>query len=289
MKPAPFEYDDPTTVEEALRLVGEFGDEAKVLAGGQSLMPMLNLRLARPSRLVDINGVADIDHLRVDDGTLVIGALTRQRTLESSDLASGAWALLREALHHVGHVPIRNRGTVGGSIAHADPAAELPAAVCALGGRMVVRGPAGERQVPADAFFRGYFTTDVGPDEMLTEIRIPEWPTRSGAAFLEVARRHGDFAQIGVAAAVALGDDGTVTRAGIAVAGAATEPVFATGVVGGILGRLPGTPPAEQLTGEFAAGLNPPSDLHGSAEYRRQLVRHLLPRAVDEAVRAALA
>lgn len=289
MKPAPFAYADPTTVDEALALVGEFGDEAKLLAGGQSLVPMLNLRLARPGALVDLNGVAGLDHIRTDDGTLVIGAMTRQRTLENAELLDGAWALLREALHHVGHVAIRNRGTVGGSLAHADPAAELPAAVCALAARMVVRGPSGEREVPADAFFRGYFTTALGPDEMLTEIRIPPWPARSGAAFVEVARRHGDFAQIGVAAAVALGDDDTVTRAGIAVAGAATEPVFATGVVDGILGRLPGSPLTEQPAEEFARGLTPPSDLHGSGAYRRQLVRHLLPRAVDQAVRAALA
>ena len=150
MKPAPFDYFDPTTVEETLGLLGEFGDEAKLLAGGQSLMPMLNLRLARPSKLVDINGVTALAHLGTDGDDLLIGALTRQRTLEDADLPDGAWSLLPRALHHVGHVHIRNRGTVGGSIAHADPAAELPAAFCALGARMVIRGPSGEREVPAD-------------------------------------------------------------------------------------------------------------------------------------------
>lgn len=288
MKPAPFDYHDPTTVEETLELVGRYGDEAKLLAGGQSLMPMLNLRLARPSKLVDINGVTALAHLGTDGDELVIGALTRQRTLEDADVAAGAWSLLPQALHHVGHVHIRNRGTVGGSIAHADPAAELPAAFCALGARMVVRGPSGEREVPADAFFRGYFTTAVEPDELLTAICVPRWPSRSGAAFVEVARRHGDFAQVGVAAAVTVGDEGEVRRAGVAVAGVATEPVIAATVVDGLVGQQPATALVEQLAAEFAACLDPPADLHGSADYRRQLVRHLLPRAVDQSVRAAL-
>jgi carbon-monoxide dehydrogenase medium subunit len=153
---------------------------------------------------------------------------------------------------------------------------------------MVIRGPSGEREVPAETFFRGYFTTAVGPDELLTAIRVPPWPTRSGAAFVEVARRHGDFAQVGVAAALAIGDEGEVRRAGIAVAGVATEPVIAVAVVDGLVGQQPAAALVEQLAAEFAAGLKPPADLHGTAEYRRQLVRHLLPRAVDQSVRAAL-
>jgi carbon-monoxide dehydrogenase medium subunit len=250
---------------------------------------MLNLRLARPSALVDINGVAVLAHLDTDGDDLVVGALTRQRVLEDAAALEGAWSLLPLALHHVGHVHIRNRGTVGGSIAHADPAAELPAAFCALGSRMVVRGPSGQREVPADAFFQGHFTTAVGPDELLTEVRVPRWPTRSGAAFVEVARRHGDFAQVGVAAVVAIGDGGEVRKAGIAVAGVASAPVTATAVVEGLVGQQPATALVEQLAADFAAGLTPPTDLHGSADYRRQLVRHLLPRAVDQSVRAALA
>ncbi|MGE3286346.1 MAG: xanthine dehydrogenase family protein subunit M, partial [Pseudonocardia sp.] len=158
----------------------------------------------------------------------------------------------------------------------------------ALGARMVVRGVSGTREVAADEFFRGYFTTAVEPDELLTEVRVPGWPARSGGAFVEVARRHGDFAQIGVAAAVALGDGGEVVRAGVAVAGAATEPVIATEVVDGLAGQAPTAALAEELAGTFAAGLAPPSDLHGSAAYRRQLVRHLLPRAIARSVRVAL-
>jgi carbon-monoxide dehydrogenase medium subunit len=288
VKPAPFDYHDPTTVDDVIGLLGKYGDEAKVLAGGQSLVPMLNFRLARPSRLIDINRVTDLDHLHSDDGPLVIGALTRQRTLERSTPAGGAWSLLAEALRLVGHVHIRNRGTVGGSIAHADPAAELPAAACALGATMIIHGPGGEREVPAAEFFRGYFTTAVAPDELLTQIRIPEWPGRSGAAFLEVSRRHGDFAQVGVAAAVAVGDDGTIIRAGVAVAGAGPQPVLAEKVAEGLLGQPFDAARLDEVATNFAAGLTPPSDLHGSADYRRQLVRHLLPRALDQSVRAAL-
>lgn len=288
MKPAPFDYHDPRSVEETLDLLAAHGDEAKVLAGGQSLVPMLNLRLARPAVLVDVNGVAGLDHLHTDGGELVVGALTRQRRLEGSSFGDGAWALLPAALHHVGHAHIRNRGTVGGSIAHADPAAELPAAACALGARMVVRGPSGTREVPADEFFRGFFTTAVEPDELLTEIRVPSWPERTGAAFVEVARRHGDFAQIGVAAVVTLGEGGEVTGAGLAVAGAATVPVPATSVVAGLTGRAPRRELVEELAAGFAAGLTPPEDLHGTSAYRRQLVRHLLPRAVEASVRATL-
>jgi carbon-monoxide dehydrogenase medium subunit len=289
VKPAPYDYYDPMTVQEAIGLLNEFGDEAKLLAGGQSLVPMLNFRLARPSQLVDINNVTELDYVRRDDGVLVIGALTRQRSLERSELADGAWALLPEALHNIGHVHIRNRGTIGGSLSHADPAAELPAAVSALGGRMVLRGQEGEREIAADAFFDGFFTTALAPNEILTEIRIPAWPARSGSAFLEVSRRHGDFAQVGVAAAIALDDDGRVIQGGLALAGVGGEPVCATAVIDRLVGEQPTSQLIGELTEEFVAGLTPPSDLHGSADYRRQLARHLVPRALDESVRRALA
>lgn len=287
MKPAPYEYYDPSTVEEVIGLLGKFGDEAKLLAGGQSLVPMLNFRLARPSQLVDINRVSELAQPPRDDGALVIGALTRQRVLERSELTAGAWRLLPEALHHVGHVHIRNRGTVGGSLAHGDPAAELPAAVTALGGRLVLRGPGGEREVAAAEFFQGFFTTALAPDELLTEIRIPAWPAPSGAAFVEVSRRHGDFAQVAVGAAVALGEDGRLAHAGLAVAGVGGSPVSATSLIDGLVGQQPTAALIRQLTDEFAAGLTPPSDIHGSADYRRHLVRHLVPQALEQAVRRA--
>jgi carbon-monoxide dehydrogenase medium subunit len=287
MKPAPYEYCDPSTVEEVIGLLGEFGDEAKLLAGGQSLVPMLNFRLARPSQLVDINRVSELAQLRRDEEALVIGALTRQRALERSELTAGAWSLLPEGLRYVGHAQIRNRGTVGGSLAHGDPAAELPAAVTALGGQLILRGPGGEREVPASEFFQGFFTTALAPDELLTEVRIPTWPSPSGAAFVEVSRRHGDFAQVAVGAAVALGDDGRVVRAGVAVAGVGGRPVSATDLIDGLVGEQPTSALIRQLADEFAAGLTPASDIHGSADYRRHLARHLVPQALEEAIRRA--
>jgi aerobic carbon-monoxide dehydrogenase medium subunit len=289
VKPAPFRYHDPCTVAETVELLGEHGSEAMLLAGGQSLVPLLNLRLARPVRLVDINRVSELDELRTDGGSLVIGALTRQRRLEDGPLAAGAWEVLSEAVRQMGHQAIRQRGTVGGSLAHADPAAELPAAVWALGGRLLVRGPRGDRELPAPEFFRDAHRTGMAADELLVRLRVPAWSAPSGGAFCEVGRRPGGVAQVGVAAAVALDEQGRIGRAGVVVAGAARVPVPAGDVVAGLLGQAPSTELVTRLAAEFAAGLAPPTDQHGSADYRRQLVRHLLPRAVERASSRAAA
>jgi carbon-monoxide dehydrogenase medium subunit len=287
VKPAPFDYLSPTSVTETLTLLREHGDDAKVLAGGQSLVPMLNFRLARPEQLVDINHVRELDGIAVDEGTLRIGAMTRQRALETHpSTVDGAWGLLREAVRHVGHLHIRTRGTVGGSLAHADPAAELPAAVSALGAALVVRSASGSREVAPDDFFEGFFTTSLDADELLTEIRVPAWPAGSRASFLEVSRRRGDFAQVAVGAVVSLAD-GRVTRAGVAVAGAATSTVQAHSIVDGLVGREPDARTIAELAGDFAADLDPPPDTHGPAEYRRHLARHLLVRALSEATGSA--
>src|SRR5581483_3626621 len=187
MKPPPFEYDAPTTLGEALDLLAEYGDDAKVLAGGQSLVPLLNFRLARPDRLVDLNGVAELAGLREESGELVIGSMTRTAELERSPAVAARFPLLREAVRFVGHFQIRNRGTVGGSVAHADPAAELPAVLLALGARFLAASKAGVRAVAADDFFHGHFTTALRADEVLTEIRVPA-PTGSGYGFEELAR-----------------------------------------------------------------------------------------------------
>jgi carbon-monoxide dehydrogenase medium subunit len=276
VKPAPYDYYDPTTIAETVALLREFGDEAKLLAGGQSLVPLLNFRLARPSQLIDINGVAGLAGVRHEGDTLVIGAGTRQRTLERSESLDGAWALLRNALRFVGHVHIRARGTVGGSLAHADPAGELPAAVTALGARVVLRGPRGQREVASDEFFQGVFTTALAADEILTEVHIPPWPASSG--------RHGDFAQVAVGAAVALDDDGRVARVGVTVAGVGNHPVLARELADGLLGERPTAELIEPLTERFVATLRPPSDIHGSADYRRHLTRHLVPRVLADCV-----
>jgi CO/xanthine dehydrogenase FAD-binding subunit len=206
MKPAPFEYDAPASVEEALDLLARYGDEAKVLAGGQSLVPLLNFRLARPERLVDINRIAELAFVRESDGRLRLGALTRTATLERSELVAERWPLLREAVRHSGHPQIRSRGTVGGSVAHADPAAELPVALTALGARFVVRSMRGTRTLSADELFAGFLTTTLEPDELVVEIDVPRLPPAAGTAFVEYARVHGDFALAG--AAVVLSADG---------------------------------------------------------------------------------
>lgn len=287
MKPAPFEYFDPVGVTETLDLLERYGDDAKVLAGGQSLMPMLNFRLARPAQLIDINNVAELDYIRDDGDVLRIGAMTRQRALERSDTAVGAWGLLVEALEHVGHPNIRTRGTIGGSIAHADPAAELPAAMCALGGAFAIRNNSGVREATTDDFFEGFFTTAIQPDELLIEVRIPQWPAATGHCLLEVCRRRGDFAQIAVAAVVSVDDDGRVRRAGVGVAGAAGVPVTATSLTDRLQGEAPDERTVAQLAAEFADGLTPPGDTHGPTDYRRHLVRHLVPRAVECAAERA--
>ena len=285
MKPAPFDYVAPADVEETLEVLREQGDEAKVLAGGQSLVPMLNFRLARPAVLVDLNQVAGLDGIRAEDGALRIGAMTRQRTLErhlASRSAGGPENVLREALGYIGHPQIRARGTVGGSLAHADPAAELPAAVSALGASLVIRSADGTREVAPEEFFEGFFTTSLAAEELLTEIRVPAWPDGTRGAFLEVSRRRGDFAQVAVAAVVTVAD-GRITRAGLAVAGAAPSTVQAHSVVDGLVGSEPDVNTIAELAGNFAAQLEPPPDTHGPAEYRRHLVRHLLQRAIAEA------
>lgn len=287
MKPALFDYLAPTSIPETLDLLREYGDDAKVLAGGQSLVPMLNFRLARPAQLIDINHVAGLDGIGVEAGRLRIGAMTRHRSLETHpSTAQGAWGLLHEAVGLVGHVHIRTRGTVGGSLAHADPAAELPAAVSALGATLVVQSAGGTREVAPEQFFEGFFTTSLAADELLTEIRVPAWPDGTRSSFLEVSRRRGDFAQVAVAAVVALAD-GRVTRAGIALAGVAASTMQAHGVVEGLLGQEPDAGTIAELAGNLAADLDPPPDTHGPPAYRRHLARHLLQRALTEATRPA--
>ena len=214
MKPAPFEYAAPASLDEALALIG---DEARPLAGGQSLVPMLNFRLARPARLVDLERVG-LDHVRVD-GALRLGAMTRQATIERSREIAAGWPLLRQAVRHVGHPQIRARGTIGGSVAHADPKAELPVALAALGARFHVRSAAGARTLTAGELFRGPLMTALAPDELLVEIEVPPLPAGARTAFAEHARTHGDFAIAGVAAVV------TGDRVTLGLLGAAYTPV----------------------------------------------------------------
>ena len=263
MKPAPFEYRAPASVEEALPLLGL---DSTVLAGGQSLVPLLNLRLARPEMVVDINGLAELDYLRAEGGPLRIGAMTRQVALERSEPVRRGWPLLDKAVRLVGHRQIRSRGTVGGSVVHADPAAELPAALLALGASFHLRSPGGDRRVAASEFFLGPLYTVREPDELLVEIEVPEQPEGAAGGFAEYARTHGDFATAGAAAVVAPG------HAGIALLGAGPVPVRAEAAERALAG---GADPREAA--ELAA-----QDVEG--DHRRALCTELARRAIVEAM-----
>jgi carbon-monoxide dehydrogenase medium subunit len=288
MKPAVLEYHKATSVADAVQVLAEAEDgDGKVLAGGQSLVPMLNMRLARPSVLVDINGLNELDYIRQDGDVLAIGALTRNRRVEMSAEIKNWAPLLAEAITFVGHATIRNRGTIGGSVAHGDPAAEVPAVLCALDAEMVVTGRGGARTVAARDFFHGFLTTAVEADELLTELRIPRLPNGTGCAVEELARRHGDFALAAVFAAVTLGQDGRCTDARLALAGTNPTPVRAEGaeavlVGNGITGEL-----IDRAAEAVAMTTDSASDIHAPAEYRRDMAAVLTRRALHRAVSAA--
>jgi aerobic carbon-monoxide dehydrogenase medium subunit len=276
------EYEAPTTIAEAVDLLAEHEDEASVLAGGQSLIPLMALRLARPAVLIDINGLSELSLVAVTDGRVAIGAMTREYVAEDSATVGDAVPLLAAALPLIGHEAIRNRGTIGGSLAHADPAAELPAVALALDAEFVVRGRAGERVVPAADWFEGYLATSRRPDELLTEVRFPAAAPGTGVAFLEVARRHGDFAIVGLAVSLTLAD-GVISDARLAFAGVSDVPVR----VAEAEDLLAGERPSAELFAEAArvatAGLDPPADLNGSSEYRRQVAAALVRRGLQAA------
>ena len=280
MKPAPFEYFRPGSVDEALELLAQHGWDAKLLAGGQSLVPAMNFRLAAPGVLIDLNRIPGLDAIREDGGALCIGTMARQHAAERSDVVRRLAPLLAEALPYVAHPQIRNRGTVGGSIAHADPAAELPAVMLALGARMHVVGPNGPRALAADAFFTGLFATALEHDEMLVEIEIPAPAPRSGCAFLEVSRRHGDFGLAGLAVSVAMDDGGCCSDARIALLGVGEGPVLAAAAADALRGQSSSADAFAAAADAARAEVDPPMDIHASADYRRHLVGVLVSRAL---------
>lgn len=284
MKPAAFDYVSPTSVEEAVAALADVpdGGEAKVLAGGQSLVPLLSLRLAQPHRLVDINGVDGLADITEHDGVLTIGSLVRQRVAERSPVVAAACPLLTAAIPQIGHTAIRNRGTVGGSIAHADAAAELPTVAVCLDAELVATGPGGERTIPAAEFFTGFFTTALADDEILTAVRVRSAAPGTGAAFEEVARRHGDFAMAGVAAVVRLDGD-TVAEVRIAVSGVGLAPVRASSAEAALVGRSLDDATLAAAADAAVADLHPTSDLHGSAAYRKHVAGVLIRKAVRTA------
>ena len=281
MKPVAFEYADPRSVDDALAHLARHGDDAKILAGGQSLVPMLNFRLARPAMLVDINRVDGLNVLTQTDGTLRVGALVRQRQLER-------WArerspLLAAALALVGHAAIRNRGTVAGSVVHADPAAELPALLLALDGVAVARSPRGERQIPAAELFQGPLMTSLAADELVTETRFLLPGPGEGWGFHEVARRYGDFALVGAVAVAGL-RGGRIERVRIAVFGAGPTPRRLAGAERALAGQSPAPAIFREVAETDTRELDTHGDIHATADYRRTVAATLVARALGDAV-----
>ena len=288
MKPAPFEYFRPASLDEALALLAEHGGDAKPLAGGQSLIPAMNFRLATPAVLVDLNGISELSYITNDAGDIRIGGMTRQRTVERSALVSDRVPLIAETMPHIAHPAIRNRGTVGGSLAHADPAAELPAVMLALNARFTVSSQAGTREVEADDFFVGLFTTGVQPGELLTDIRIPPAPSRSGFAFQEISRRHGDFALVGVAAVVSLDAVGNCADARIALLSVGGRPMRAVEAAKTLIGQRPSVESIAAAADAAATkDIDPSSDIHASTRYRRHLAKVLTRRVLTRAFERA--
>jgi carbon-monoxide dehydrogenase medium subunit len=285
MKPPPFEYFAPKTVDEALAHLAEFGYDAKVLAGGQSLIPMMNFRLAQPSVIVDINNIHHLSNIRENNaGELCIGALARHNQVETNALVAERAALISETMPHIATVQVRSRGTFGGSLAHADPSAELTAVSVALKGSFLLRSQKGERWVPANEFFAGLFTSVLEPDELLVETKFPALPERTGCALVEVARRPHDFALVGVAAVVTLDRGDRCQQVHIVFFSVGDGPVEAYQAAQALQGQEL-TPETMRAATEIAAkrDIDPGSDIHATAEYRRHLAGVLSFRALTKA------
>jgi carbon-monoxide dehydrogenase medium subunit len=287
MKPPRFEYLAPTSLDEALGLLADHGDEAKVLAGGQSLVPLLNFRLVRPAYLVDLNEIPGLAYVRADDGRLAIGAMTRQRTVETADVVRERCPLLADAMPQIGHFQIRNRGTIGGSLAHADPAAELPAVTLAVDAELVARSTAGERTIPAADFFLGYLSSALDDTELLTAVRFPPWPPSTGWSVQEISRRHGDYALVGLTAVVGLGDGGRIERAALSFFGAGATPVRVPEAERVLVGEHPDPAAFAEAADVVTKSIEPPGDNHATAAYRAHVAGVLTRRCLAEAAERA--
>ena len=277
MKPAPFNYRAPDKLTEALDLLATYGSDAKVLAGGQSLVPAMNFRLNRFALLIDINRIRELEYIRIDGQVLRIGALTRHRDIEMSPLVREHAPLVAEAVRHVAHLPIRTRGTIGGSLSHADPAAEIPAIVLALDGTLVLQSRTGARSVRATEFFQGMFSTALQPNELLVEIQLPVAQPGQRFAFEEVSRRRGDFAIVGVGAMVNL-QHGRISQARFAACGVGTGPVRLRAAEQLLEQQVPTAALFARAAAAAAAAVDPQTDIHADAEYRRRLLAGLVER-----------
>jgi CO/xanthine dehydrogenase FAD-binding subunit len=288
MKPAVFSYLRPTNLQEALTFLEEYGEDAKILSGGQSLIPTMNMRLSAPAYLIDISRISGLNYIKLDDDFLTVGALTKHKDIENSDLVKEVCPLLSEAIKWVGHAQIRNRGTVGGSIAHGDPSAELPCVLTALRGQIVIVNVDGSEEVLVpEEFFLTYMLTSLQPDQMVKEVRFPIIPKESGSAFVEVARRHGDFGLAEVAAVVDLDDMGQLSNVKIAVGGVNPTPITLEQVEDYLNGKKLTDEVLRQVSDLTQESVDPESDLHGTAEYRQELAGTLTVRALKIAVKRA--
>lgn len=280
MKPAPFILLRPRSVDEALALLQAHGDDAKVLAGGQSLVPLMNFRLAQPRNLIDLNGVRGLDKIQFNDQTLSLGAMVRQRDVERSPAIAECLPILREAIEQVAHPAIRNRGTVGGSLVHADPSAELPLLAIALDATFHLRSARASRSVAARDFYQGYLITDIAADELLVEIDFHLPPPSSGWCCTEIARRHGDFALVAVAVLLDCGRDRSVNFVRVALGGVGPSPLRVAAAEEPLSGKRPGAELFRRAADAAAQAVEPPADIHASSGYRRQLTGVLVRRAL---------
>ena len=287
MIPPSFDYYAPATAEEAIGLLQQLGPEAKILSGGMSLIPLMRLRLAAPRHLIDINRIAGLAEIEETDGFLRIGALTREAELEGSDLVRAKYPILAETAAVIGDPLVRNRATVGGNLAHADPANDHPATMLALAAEVVATGPTGERRIPITSFFTGFFATALAPDEILTEIRVPIPPPRSGGAYVKLERKVGDFATAGVAAQLTLGGDDVCEQVRIGLTNVGSIPIEARQAEEVLRGKRPEPEVIRQAAQLAAEASDPSADLRGSVEYKRDLVRVLTVRALNRALEQA--
>ncbi len=289
MKPPPFDYHRPATLEEALSIKAQLGDEAKVLAGGQSLIPTMNYRLVQPSALLDLNGLPELDHVSIDsDGSLRIGAMARQRKIEFDPIVERTIPLLHETIPYIAHPQIRNRGTIGGSLVHADPASELPVVALATGANFRVKSIQGERWIHANGFFQGMFTTDLQPEELLIEISIPAMPLRTGWSFMEVTRRKGDYAMMGVSVVVSLDGTGRCEEARLVYLNAGDGPVEAKQAADLLTGEMYSDAVVEGVAKQASKDeIDPFGSVHATVEYQRHLAYVLTKRALKQAFERA--
>jgi aerobic carbon-monoxide dehydrogenase medium subunit len=287
MIPAGFDYHTPTTIGEATGLLARLGADAKVLAGGQSLIPLLKLRLASPAHLVDINRIPGLAYVKEADGFLRIGALAREVDLDESDVVRARYPLIADATRVIADPLVRNLATVAGNLAHGDPANDHPAVMLALGAEVTATGPSGERRIPIGSFFTGPFETALRPDELLTEIRVPGPAPRSGGCYMKLERKVGDFATAAVAAQVTLAADGTCAAVGIALTNVGLTPIKAEKAEAALKGKRPDEAVIKQAAQLAADAARPEADLRGSVEYKKDMVRVLTARALRKAIERA--